>query len=179
MKKLAYIIVFLIASSCYSQNDSLYNSITQELKPPFSTQGQQEDFLAQELFKKEYKPYEYSKFIGEIEKDNKNRIRFEKFQSINLNEIDSTHELIFTNGLLYPNLFNKLSLNISNLEELQFLSNSPKIKRFRFWLFSKNVANPTVYIFELQNNNATMETSWEKWIKGAKLSFLKEGWVVL
>ena len=71
---------------------------------------------------KKNQPKDYRKFYGEIEKDSKNRFRCEKFEYIKLKETDSIYELIFTNGLLYPNFFNRVSLNISNLKELDFLT---------------------------------------------------------
>ena len=75
---------------------------------------------------KKNQPKDYRKFYGEIEKDSKNRFRCEKFEYIKLKETDSIYELIFTNGLLYPNFFNKVSLNISNLKELDFLTTTKK-----------------------------------------------------
>ena len=41
------------------------------------------------------------------------------------------------------------------------------------------MANPQVYLFELRNENATEKTDWEKWIKGSKLTFLKDGWIII
>jgi len=71
------------------------------------------------------------------------------------------------------------NLTISNLEELKFLSDSPKIKRFRFWLIRPKSANPEVYLFELTNENADKNTKLKKFIKSSKLTFLKNGWVVI
>jgi hypothetical protein len=71
------------------------------------------------------------------------------------------------------------SLRISNFKELNFLSKSPKIKRFKFWLYLKGRANPTAYFIELTNTKATAKTDIESFIKGCKLTFVKRGWLVL
>ena len=69
--------------------------------------------------------------------------------------------------------------NISELEELQFLSNDSEIKRFRFWSFHLGMANPQVYYFELTNESATKNTSLEDFIKNSKLTFVKSGHIIL
>lgn len=171
----------MIAFSCSSQTkiSEIKVESKSELKPPFANQGEQEDYWTQELFKKEYKAKTYKKYYGEIKVDTINRIRFGKVQSITLSGTDSKLNSIFTNGLFYPELLGSLSLQISDLVELEFLTDSPKVKRFRFWLFRPNMANPQVYVFELQNENATEKTDLESWFKQAKLTFLKAGWLII
>tara|TARA_R100000306_G_scaffold40171_1_gene39511 strand:+ start:126 stop:641 length:516 start_codon:yes stop_codon:yes gene_type:complete len=171
----------MLVCGCTSQSKIVETKAEQkaELKPPFANQGEQEDFWAQELFKKEYKANTYSKYIGEIKLENENQIRFGDVQSIFISGTETKYYSILTNGLFHPDLLNALSLQITDLEEMEFLSNSPKVKRFRFWLFRPNMANPQVYLFELRNENATEKTDWEKWIKGSKLTFLKDGWIII
>lgn len=50
------------------------------------------------------------------------------------------------------------NLTITNLEELKYLSNSPKIRRLRFWLGRSNSANLQVYLFELTDETADKNT---------------------
>ncbi|HEY2583850.1 MAG TPA: hypothetical protein VGI43_18720 [Mucilaginibacter sp.] len=71
------------------------------------------------------------------------------------------------------------SLTISNFEELKFLSQSPRQKRFRFRLWRKGLPFETVYFIELTNESATSQTDITTFIKDSSLTFLKEGWVIL
>ncbi|MFI0431227.1 hypothetical protein [Mariniflexile sp. HMF6888] len=180
MKLFVLILLLTFSTDCKSQSNSekVETEKRTELKPPFNNQGEQEDYWAQELFKKEYKKKHYSKFIGEITKTD-NKIHFGKVQYIELLDINSDYHLIFEKGLLYPDILSAISLRIGNVEELEFLSGNPKVKRFRFWLYRSNVANPQVYIFELTNEKANEKTDWKSFIKNAELTFVKDGWIII
>lgn len=71
------------------------------------------------------------------------------------------------------------SYTVSNLEKVTFLSNSPQVKRFRFWLFRPHDMNAQVYLFELSNETATKSTDLGEFIKNSKLTFLKDGWIII
>ena len=178
MRYLILILILTLTLNCKSQKSTVINEPITELKPPFNTQGEQEDYWAQELFKKEYKKKYYSKFNGEITRV-ENKIRFEKVQYIELLDTNPEYNLIFEKGLLYPDILGGLGLKIGSLEELNFLSNNPKVKRFRFWLYQWNSANPKVYLFELTNDKANEKTSWKSFLKNAKLTFIKDGWIII
>jgi hypothetical protein len=171
----------MLVCGCNSQSKIIETKTGQntELKPPFTNQGEQEDYWAQELFKNEYVAKTYSKFIGKIKAGKKNQIKFGDLKSISIYETDTKYYSILKNGLFHPDLLNAFSLSINGLEELEFLSNSPRVKRFRFWLYRPNMANPQVYLFELRNEKATKKTNWENWINGSKLTFLKDGWIII
>ena len=149
----------------------------------FRNQGEQEDYWAKQLFEKEYKKYEYSKFSEEI-KTNNSEIQFGKIQCIKYSDYSDSeynkYKLIFEKGLLYPDILGVDTLDICCLKELTFLSNSPKIKRFRFLLWETIgdtiIMNPNVYLFELTNEKANIATGWEIFIENAKLTFIKYGW---
>jgi hypothetical protein len=172
----------------------------------FKNQGEQEDYWAERIFNNEYVKKEYSKFNGKIEIINDNKILFDN-KTLLVN-CPKTYLAIFKNGLFYPQLIfgnsennkilsneelNKLSQNdrffyninrndsfsISNFEELEFLSKSPKIKRFRFWNFRHGSANPQVYFIELINENANSNTSLENFLKNAHLTYIKAGHIVI
>ncbi|GLB48735.1 hypothetical protein [Neptunitalea lumnitzerae] len=180
MRCLYVILVWVLTLSCssvYKTTEVEVNSSIQ-LSPPFTNQGEQEDYWAQELFKKEYTKKQYSKFVGEITNTG-NKIRFGKFQFVELFDSNSDYNMIFEKGLFYPDILNVISLNIGSLEELKFLSDNPKVKRFRFWLYRPNMANPQVYVFELTNYKATEKTDWKSFIKDAQLTFVKDGWIIL
>ncbi|MDN3494266.1 hypothetical protein [Winogradskyella bathintestinalis] len=208
MKLILTILLLTFSFGCKSQNnpEKVETDKTTELKPPFKNQGEQENYWAQELFKKEYKEQSYELYLNEIkEKDGTEFIYDNK--SFSIYGIDEPLKLLFKKGILYPQLisgfttenrktekeldslsvseryFYELSrgynLTIMNLEELDFLSNSPKIKRFRFWLGRPKSVNPQVYIFELTNENADKNTNLKEFITNSKLTFLKEGWIII
>ncbi len=180
MKLFVIILLLTFSINCKSQSkpENVETEKTTELKPPFKNQGEQEKYWAQELFKKEYKKKYYSKFIGEIEKSD-NKIKFGKVQYVELFDTNSDYSLIFEKGLFYPDILSGISLRIGSLEELEFLSDNPKVKRFWFWLYRPNMANPQVYLFELTNDKADKKTDWESFIKNAELTFVKDGWIII
>lgn len=203
MKIFLTILFLIFAIVCQSQVSS---KKTDELKPPFKNQGEQEKYWAQELFKKEYKKTTYKVYSGKIVKTDTSKFTYDnKFFKVGY--ANKSLELIFTKGILYPQLisgytteprksekeldslskteryFYEMSrgdqLYISNLKELPFLSNSPKVKRFRFWLSRPKSANPQVFLFELTNEKATNDTDLKTFLEHAKLTFLKAGWIVI
>ncbi len=182
MKSLILILSLTLCYSCASQvqlTDSTIEKKSGLRKPTFKNQGEQEDYWAQEFFKKEYKPEKYLKYSGEIKIREDNRIHFGQFQAVEIFNTNSENNMIFTKGLFYPDILGLMSLKIGNLEEVKFLSDSPKIKRFRFWLYRPNMANPQVYFFELTNNKATERTEWNSFIENARLTFVKGGWIII
>lgn len=68
---------------------------------------------------------------------------------------------------------------ISNIEELIFLSKSPKIRRFKMWVNRRPLINPVVYFIELTNTNAGKETDLLTFIKGSSLTFVREAWIII
>ncbi len=208
MKLFAIILLLTFSINCKSQSnpEKVQTEKSTELKPPFKNQGEQEDYWTQELFKKEYKKLSYETYRNEIvEKEGTEFIYDNK--SFNIYGVNEALKLIFKKGILYPQLisgfttekrksekeldslsatqryFYEMSrgdnLTITNLEELHFLSDSPKIKRFRFWLGRPKSANPQVYIFELTNETADKKTELKDFIENSKLTFLKEGWLII
>lgn len=202
MKNLITVLLLIFAATCQSQNSTK----KEELKPPFKNQGEQENYWAQELFKKEYKKTTYQVYTKDIKKISSTSFSYNG-KVFQVQGIHKTLELIFTKGILYPQLISgyttqpkksakeldSLSLGqrylyemnrgdnlfIGNLKELRFLSNSPKIKRFRFWLSRPKTANPQVYLFELTYEKATEKTTLKEFIENCKLTFFKAGWIVI
>jgi len=91
---------------------------------------------------------------------------------------DELSKMTITQKVFY-NMTKNDTLFIGELEELKFLSKDPTIKRFRFWEYRKGFANPVVYFFELTNSSADKTTSLELFIKGASLSFVKKGGIII
>jgi hypothetical protein len=208
MKLFIIIILLTFSIGCKSQNKpkKVEAKNQQELKPPFSNQGEQEDYWTQELFKNEYLKQTFKTYSDEIKEKEKTELIFDN-KSFHIYGVNDTLRVIFQKGILYPQLisgyttdqrksekeldsltvaqkyFYELTrgdnLTITNLEELKYLSNSPKIRRFRFWLSRPNSANPQVYLFELTNETADENTELKEFIDNCKLTFLKQGWIII
>ncbi len=203
MKILATILLLTLAITCQSQ--STFNKDA-ELKPPFKNQAEQENYWAQELFKKEYKKADYKVYTDEIKEiDNTKFVYDNKYFKVH--NTNQRLKLIFSKGILYPQLISGFTseprkskkeldslsnsqrylyemargdnLTITSLVELKFLSNSPQVKRFRFWVYRSKSANPHAYLFELTNEKATEKTDLTEFIEHSKLTFLKAGWIIL
>jgi hypothetical protein len=175
------------------------------VRTQFANQGEQEDYWAEKLFHENYKKEHYRRFSGDIDVIDKNHIRFGNkiLRAYFAPELNC----IFTLGIFYPQLItgdsvspkknseeiSKMTdgqrvfyymtqndtLSIGNFEELKFLSTDPTKKRFRFWEYRKWSANPQVYFIELTNMAADRSTDMRTFIKGAALTFVKNGWIIL
>ena len=156
--------------------------VKSETASSFRNQGEQEDYWAKQFFEKQYKKSKYSKFDGEV-KTTDSEIQFGEIQCVIYSDSKPEYKLIFEKGLLYPEILGRDTMKICCLEELTFLSDNPKIKRFRFWMSekigNKYLMNPSVYLFELSNEKANQKTDWAIFIENAKLTFIKYGWTVL
>jgi DKNYY family len=146
-------------------------------EPDFKNQGEQENYWAYRLFREQYEPQEYPKYSGFPIRFIGNVIEYGSAIS-QVNYTTPALRSIFTSGLFYPQLIGHTNVNANNLQELEFIS-TPQVKRYRFWLSRDGFMNPKVYFFELQNPNATENTATEDFIKGAKLTFVKEGWIII
>ena len=117
-----------------------------------------------------------------------NKIILNNLKSIEFSEnSNSLTKLILSNGLLDPYEINgSYNLKISTITEIKESIPNPKNKKFDFWIFYSgnenpllNSVNPHEYSFELQNENATTNTSIENFIEGAKLTFIKYNGIIL
>jgi hypothetical protein len=165
--------LFLVLSSSAQKNPAT---------PEFKNQGEQENYQAKQLFEKEYVPQHFDKFTGLIHCDINDCL----FNHIRLTLAITLPELqtIFSSGLFYPDLIPGRicpgdSLIISSLEELPFAENGSAVKRFRFWLFENCLANPTVYFIELTNDQAKKGEEISSFVKGARLTFVRKGWIII
>ncbi|MEQ1555005.1 MAG: hypothetical protein ABL929_12540 [Ferruginibacter sp.] len=198
------ILVILFVSICTFQARAQTKD-TFVVKTQFANQGEQEDYWAERLFYEKYKKENYKRFTGHINVIDKNQIRFGNkiLRAYFAPELKS----IFTQGIFYPqiitgdsvsprksneeiskmtdrqrvfyNMTQNDTLAIGEFEELKFLSKSPTIKRFKFWEYRKWSANPKVYFIELTNTAADKSTDMETFIKGATLTFVKDGWIII
>ena len=195
--------IFFVLICTFSMNAQKNDTLV--IRTQFANQGEQEDYWAEKLFYEKYKKENYKRFAGDIKIIDKNHIRFGNkiLRAYFPPELKS----IFSQGIFYPQLiigdsvsskksneeiskmtdgqkfFYNMTQNdtlvIGEFEELKFLSTSPTIKRFRFWEYRKWSANPQVHFIELTNTTAEKSTDLATFIKGAALTFVKDGWIIL
>lgn len=150
---------------------------------------------AKEMFKKKYKKTDYSKFTESQIKIEANKVILNNTKTIEFTEkLDYKYKLIIQNGLLDPYEINKSSyLKLASFDELILLNPNSQTKRFKFWIFPTKTnsnltdfekllssrVNPDEYYFELTNENANENTNYEDFIKGAKLTFLIFGTIII
>lgn len=198
------ILVILFVSICTLQTKAQTRD-TFVVRTQFANQGEQEDYWAEKLFYEKYKKETYKRFAGDIIVIDNNHIKFGN--KILRGYFSPELKRIFTQGIFYPQIIsgdsvvskknieeiNKMTdgqrffynmtqndtLHIGEFEELKFLSKSPTIKRFRYWKYRKGSANPQVFFIELTNMAADKSTDMENFIKGATLTFVKDGWIVM
>jgi hypothetical protein len=163
----------------------------------FGTQGRQEDRQAKKLIRKGYTKQSYNRYSGAIIIVDEDTFKYDDEVLIVFNTCKDLKP-IFQKGIFYPEIitgpvkkglarqqeldatiFRNDSLRISDFQELKFLRKTPKAKIFRFWLYSKGMFNPTVCFIELTNDSATNKTDIETFVNGSKLTFFKEGWLIL
>ena len=93
---------------------------------------------------------------------------------------------LFELGLVFPDLiygastrgdkyefkatFGTDTLSISNVKELHFPNQRPDTKSFSFLLWRKNMANPSLYLFELTNKTANPKTPIRTFVEKAKIT---------
>jgi hypothetical protein len=117
-----------------------------------------------------------------------------KFDSsfISIHDTDTEIKKIFELGLVFPDLiygastmgdkfeFKKTFLNdtlsISSVSELHFPKQRPNTKSFSFLVWHRIMRNPSLYFFELTNDEATLKTTMKALYRKGKSNGL---WVLL
>ncbi len=126
----------------------------------------------------------FPKFIG-LTTISKDTIKFDN-SIIIIRSTNPEFVKIFEFGFVYPDLiygastvgdkyefkknYGNDTLSISNVSQLHFPNQSPSTKSFSFLLWEKNMANPSLYLFELINETATQKTTTMSFIEKAKIS---------
>jgi hypothetical protein len=170
------------------------------------TQGQEEEKWAKDIFKKRAQIQNYPKFSGKIIKLDNNSFKFDEKTLIVDNPSEGLKALL-QNGIFYPNIivgnsvaiiktkqeldsltdtqrvfYNMTrtdSITISDFEELRSLSKPPKQKRFKFYLYSIGMMNPTVFYIELTNEKATRNCSLIEFMNGSRVTYIEKGSLLL
>ncbi len=174
------IFLFLIPLNIFAQNENINSG---KYHP------------AKEIFEKKYKKTDYPKFTKAQIKLESNKVVLNNTKTIEYFEkLDSKYRIILENGLLDPYEINKsFYVKLTAFDELKLLNPNSQTKRFKFWIFPTKVnseqtdfekllssrINPDEYYFELTNENANENTSYEDFISGAKLTFLTFGTIII
>jgi hypothetical protein len=146
----------------------------------FATAGEQDEYWARKLFQDQYRYHEHANFKDSIYA----RLVMGKYQ-LSYGRDTLTAELnpallpLLIKGLIYPHVAGFSLQKVCCFQELPHATNSPQRRRFMFWSFEPMMLNPTVYIFEIENRRATVNTDIGSFLKGAVLTFMHEGWLVL
>lgn len=148
-----------------------------------------ENLLAKEVFETKYTEGKYYKYpSSKIRLVGNNKVYIDTVKLIEFDEsLNENFKLIITSGLLDPEqINNSIHINICCFHELTSINPDSQTKRFSFWVFpektnnpSTNILNPFEYYIELKNNNANSNTSLKEFIKGAYLSFIIFGTIVI
>ena len=126
----------------------------------------------------------FPKFLGLIIVT-KDTIKFDS-SFIIIHDTDSEIKKIFERELVFPDLiygastmgdkfefkkpFGADTLSISNVKELHFPNQRPDTKAFSFLFWQKNMANPSLYLFELTNKTENPETTFRTFIEKANIT---------
>jgi hypothetical protein len=174
--------------------------INGQVKYPPGTQGYAEDQLIRKTFTETKERKEYARYRGHIvTSEDQNKIQYDS-ATVSLPDTPAEFRAIFSQGLFYPlliaknqtgqasiitplpdslakDLFNHFGrlqyLSIGAFQEIKSENLSPSIKRFSFYLWQKGFANPSLYIFELENITANKSAGTAEFINGAKLTLFQ------
>ena len=138
----------------------------------------------------------YNRFSGTITVISEDAIKYDDELLIILNTETKLKQL-FETGILYPAIIRspagikvstapadavntiKHDFTIQKLQLVRSKSKSGKIRRFKFVLYQNDIADPAEYFIELRNPKASFKTDIKKFIRGAKLTAIKRGSIVI
>jgi hypothetical protein len=194
-KLVIQIVLILISTPSISQIDSSRRINPADIK----TQGEQEEYWAQEIFDKKYEAQLFDRYKRPIILLNETAFKYDETVII-AHVIEKEYQTVFEKGILYPAIFagyndgrilelpqvpdsvkskqlysftKKDSLFVGIMQSLAFLNPSDKVMRFKLYLSRPGLMNPSMYVFELTNDTATKTTSLVSFINGARLSFFR------
>ena len=126
----------------------------------------------------------FPEFVG-LKSISKDTIKFDS-SIIIINDTKSDLVKVIERGLIFPDLVFGAStqgdkfeikftpsadtLSISSLKELRLPNLSPNSRVFTFLLWEPKLENPLLYLFELTSENSNSQSSFEAFIKTAKVT---------
>lgn len=183
---IAFGFFFLLLSGCRApQQVAKQRSVDNERladQTTFRNQGQQEEYWARKLFHEHYHARAYPRFGGSIRAlpAADRRLFCYDRDTLQLVDVEPTFVPLFQQGVLYPLVDSSYYFSrLSHVEELLNATNSPQRRRFTMLVWNRFIFNPTVYVFELTNAQATQQTTLSSFVQGAALSFIRVGWIMI
>ncbi len=148
----------------------------------FKNQGEAEDYYTRQAFRKEYKSMSFEPYTGEIQvykSEQEINFRFDSALLI-INKIDSLFLPLFMSKLIQPAYIgcNSLSGHSIGIEELKNLETMHR-KRFKLYVWQPNFFNPQVVLIEITNTAINKNAELSEFIKGADLTFVYLGWIII
>jgi len=142
------------------------------------------------------KKISYKRFSGTITIISEDAIKYDDELLIILHT-ETRLKQLFETGILYPAIIRssagikvstvptaavstiKHDFTIQKVQLVRSKSKSGKIRKFKFELYQNDIADPTEYFIELRNPKASFKTDIKKFIRGAKLTAVKRGSIVI
>ncbi|MBF9238517.1 hypothetical protein I2I05_14015 [Hymenobacter sp. BT683] len=143
----------------------------------FATQGPLEAKWAQTTFQKHYEYKPAVRFQGTVQARVARQEQVFRYGADTLSafDVDDRFLSLFADGILYPTVHPEYYLNrVSTLKELAEATKSPKHRLFTMYVWNRLTVNPTLYVFELTNDQARLETNLTSFLQGAVLTFIHE-----
>ena len=190
MREKVIIIIFtlftvLMFQSCLNKLTRSGSLNKKSETPKFKNQGEQEKYDIKQIFQIKYQTQSYNNYIGKINIINTNNSSLISFDSVcvrlYLEDGKNKYNKLFMTGLLSEELsglkWKNDTITVNNLEYLNFTNNSSTQRRFKFLVYNGIMLNPSVILIELTNKNSNRLTDFDKFIKGAKLTFFLNAWI--
>ena len=145
--------------------------------------------FASETFKYKYQKKHYERFEN-VKMIDSTLLAFDDIL-LRMDFEDTTFKKIFSSGVFNlsalwgkeikkPFFANKdKELTFCCVEELKELNPDFKTKRYKFWLFWSGLLNPTESYFEIYNEEATENSSFEEFLENAVMTFFWLGSMIL
>lgn len=149
----------------------------------YKTSGEREGYLAKRIFRKEHKQMSFKPYIGELRvyhsADSIN-IEFDSALIV-LNDRDTLYSHLFTSRLIQP-AFIGCNSRLGHMVEIEELYNleTRHSKRFllKIWLpYYLNTAE--VVLLEVTNSKSKKKIKLSDFVKGAELTFVYRGWIIM
>ena len=180
------LLTFLMFQSCFNKltrSGSLNNKKSET--PKFKNQGAKEKYDIKQIFMTRYQTQSFNNYAGKINILNTNNSSLISFDSVcvrlYLEDGKNKYNKIFMTDLLSDQLpglkWKNDTISVSNLEYLNYTNNLPTQRRFSFLVHNGFMLNPSVILIELTNKNSNRYTDFDKFIKGAKLTFFLNAWI--
>jgi hypothetical protein len=183
-RQLSLLLLLAALAACTAPKQSLLPAIDYERvkeRKDFDTQGEQEEYRARKLFQEHYRYQPQLKFNGPISISLAKQPQLISYgrDTLHLVDVAEAYLPLFTEGTLYPTVAGMSFNSISAVKELKKATNSATRRRFTFVAFNSFTANPTAYVFEIENKSASRTTDPKTFMQGAVLTFIRRAWLML